>query len=98
MGKHNSLARDAAQKKLMLGYRQRIEGLCEVNRLLEAMLYLLLSERGEILIGKKALAEAVGKYGCEVSVQGDAYRVVTARLPEENGECGEEGADADEQI
>lgn len=63
------------RNRLIKHYKEKCEGLEEINTLIKTMLFFLLCKNGETRIGKAELSEALGKYSLSFRVDGSDYFV-----------------------
>ncbi len=61
------------RNRLIKHYREKCEGLEEINTLIKTILFFLLCKNGETCIDKKELAFALGKYSLKFRIDDSNY-------------------------
>ncbi len=61
------------RNRLIKHYREKCEGLEEINTLIKALLFFMLCKSGETKIDKKELAMALGKYSLKFRIDDENY-------------------------
>ena len=78
------------RNRLIKHYKEKCEGLEEINTLIKTMLFFLLCKNGETQIDKKGLAEALGKYSLKYRHDDSSYYISVAELTDSaDAVCGE---------
>lgn len=61
------------RNRLIKHYREKCEGLEEINTLIKTILFFLLCKNGETEIDKSELASALGKYSLKFRIDDSSY-------------------------
>lgn len=78
------------RNRLIKHYREKCEGLEEINTLIKSILFFLLCKNGETKIDKSELSAALGKYSLKFRIDDSNY-FVSVTESESHGDivCGE---------
>ena len=79
------------RNRLIKHYREKCEGLEEVNTLIKTLLFFLLCKNGETKIDKGELAASLGKYTLKFRIDDSNYFVSAEEsVSHSNIDCGED--------
>ena len=83
------------RNRLIKHYREKCEGLEQINSLMKSILFLLLCKRGETSIDKAELASVLGKYSLKFRTDDSNYFISVDESAK--GECAMCGVEHEEE-
>lgn len=82
------------RNRLIKHYKEKCEGLEEINTLIKTLLFFMLCKNGETKIDKKELTDALGKYSLKFRMDDMHYFIRVTEL--EDSICTDGGTDNEE--
>ena len=84
------------RNRLIKHYREKCEGLEEINTLIKSILFFLLCKNGETKIDKNELASALGKYSLKFRIDDLNYFISVDKSEEvRTADCGGENEETE---